>query len=225
MTSTIPESLNARLDATKQQLSEIAPPELFGVFSAEQQRLAAEEDRSGYVAVGDVVAAFTLPDAHGHDVTLDELLTGGPVVLVFYRGAWCPYCNVALKAYQAELVPALTELGVTLAAISPQGPDGSLTVEQSNALTFPVLTDAGSALARELGLVFELTDDVKAAQLAFGNDFTAINASGEWALPKPAVLVVDAARTVRFVDVQADYTLRTEPGAVLDAVRAVVGLE
>lgn len=218
-------TLNDRLTQTKQGLAEIAPPELFGVFSAEQERLAATEDPAAYVTVGTQVAPFALPDAHGATVSLDDLLTGPATVLVFYRGAWCPYCNVALKAYQAELVPALTELGVTLAAVSPQGPDGSLTVEQSNALTFPVLTDAGSALARELGLVFELTDDVKAAQLAFGNDFTAINASGEWALPKPTVLVVDAARTVRFVDVQADYTLRTEPGAVLDAARAVVGLE
>ena len=104
-------------------------------------------------------------------------------------------------------------------AISPQGPDGSLTVAEKNELTFPVLTDVGSEYARSLGLAFDLTDDVKAAQLAFGNDFADINSGGEWALPKPTVLVVDAQGTVRFVDVRPDYTERAEPADILAAVR------
>lgn len=215
-------TLNTRLSQTKNGLAEIAPPELFGVFSAEQARLDQTTDRDRHVKVGDVVPAFSLPAAAGGTRTLDDALAHGPAVLVFYRGAWCPYCNVALKAYQQEVLPQLTELGVPLVAISPQGPDGSLTIAQTNELGFPVLTDHGSAFAHQLGIVFTLTEDVQEAQLAFGNDFTQINAGGEWQLPMPTVLVVDQDRTVRFVDVRPDYTTRTEPVAILDAVADAV---
>lgn len=215
-------SLNHHLSETKNGLAEIAPPDLFGVFAAEQARLDRTTDRERHVKVGDNVPTFLLPTVDGSIVTLDELLEGGPAVLVFYRGAWCPYCNVALKAYQQEVLPGLTELGVPLVAISPQGPDGSLTTAQTNELGFPVLTDRGSAYAHQLGIVVELTEDVQRAQLAFGNDFTRINAGGEWQLPMPTVLVVDRDRTVRFVDVRPDYTTRTEPSAVLDAAARAV---
>lgn len=214
------ETLNARLSTTKDGLAEIAPPELFGVFGAEQTRLVDTTDLRTTVQVGDVVPDAALVDEIGKSVTLSELVLDGPAVLVFYRGAWCPYCNVALAAYQQEVLPELTAAGVPLVAISPQGPDGSLTVAQTNALAFPVLTDAGSAYAKQLGIVFPLTEEVQAAQLAFGNDFTAINADGEWELPMPTVLVIDSARTVRFLDVHPDYTTRTEPRAILQAVRA-----
>jgi peroxiredoxin len=213
-------TLNERLTDTKDGLAEIAPPALFGVFTAEQVRLEQTTDRAATVQVGDVVPDVTLPDAHGAPVALGDLLSDGPAVLVFYRGAWCPYCNVALKAYQDEVLPTLEALDVPLVAISPQGPDGSLTVAEKNALSFPVLSDEGSAFARQLGLVFALADDVKQAQVAFGNDFTEINAGGEWELPMPTVLVVDAQRRVTFVDVHPDYTTRTEPAAILAAVRA-----
>ncbi len=213
-------TLHDRLDETKNGLTDLAPAELLDVFAAEQVRLEATTDRTTTVQVGDFVPDVTLPDATGNPVSLADLVVDGPAVLVFYRGAWCPYCNVALKAYQDEVLPTLDALGVPLAAISPQGPDGSLTIAEKNALSFPVLTDAGSALARQLGLVFALTDEVQTAQRAFGNDFEAINAGGEWELPMPTVLVVDAERKVTFADVHPDYTTRTEPDQILAAVRA-----
>jgi len=103
-------TLNTRLDDTKNGLAEIAPPALFGVFSAEQVRLEATTDKAGTVQVGDTFPAVTLPDVHGKSVALTG---GGPAVIVFYRGAWCPYCNVALKAYQDEILSELTALGKT----------------------------------------------------------------------------------------------------------------
>ena len=212
------ESLDTRLSDTKHGLAEIAPPDLFGVFAAEQDRLDRTTDRNGHVKVGDTVPDFSLPTADGSTVALDDLLRNGPAVLVFYRGAWCPYCNVALKAYQQQMLPRLTELAVPLVAISPQGPEGSLTAAETNELGFPVLTDRGSAYAQQLGIVFELSEDVQQAQLAFGNDFAVLNAGGEWRLPMPTVLVVGQDRTVRFVDIRPDYTTRTEPAAVLAAV-------
>lgn len=209
-------SLASRLRDTVDHLTEIAPADLLAVFGAEQQRLAATDDPTGRVQVGDALPHTTLRDSTGGLVAVPG---GRPAVIVFYRGAWCPYCNVALAAYERELLPELRERDVELVAISPQGPDGSLTIAEKNDLSFAVLTDAGGEYARHLGLAFELADDVKAAQLAFGNDFTAINSGGEWALPKPTVLVVDGAGIVRFIDVRPDYTERTEPAEVLDAVR------
>ncbi len=211
------ETLDDRLRGTVEHLSTIAPPDLFGVFAGEQRRLASTDSAQGRIAVGDVLPRVTLPDATGRAVELPT----GPSVIVFYRGAWCPYCNVALAAYQGEVLPAATEQGVTFVAISPQGPDGSLSIAETNSLTFPVLTDRASAYARSLGLVFDLAEDVKQAQLAFGNDFTTINAGGEWSLPKPTVLVVDAEGVVRFADVRPDYTQRTEPAAILDALASL----
>lgn len=215
-------SLTDRLSDTKNGLAEIAPAHLFSVFSDEQARLDRTTDRTRHVSVGDTVPPFSLPTADGTTVDLDAVLAGGPAVLVFYRGAWCPYCNVALRAYRDEVLPQLTEQGVTLVAISPQGPEGSLTTAKTNGLAFPVLTDTGSAYARQLGIVFELTDDVQQAQQAFGNDFARINAGGEWQLPMPTVLVISQDRTVRFVDIRPDYTTRTEPAAILAAVTQVL---
>ena len=215
MTSTRDIPLATRLGETVEQVREIAPAELFAVFGAEQRRLARTDDGSGRIAVGDALPLAKLTDATGRPVTVPG---GRPAVIVFYRGAWCPYCNVALATYQNELLPALREHGVDLVAISPQGPDGSMTITEKNALSFPVLTDSGGDYARRLGLGFDLTDDVKAAQLAFGNDFADINSRGEWSLPKPTVIVVDARGIVRFVDVRPDYTERTEPAAVLTVV-------
>lgn len=214
----MPESLSQRLQDTVSHLSTIAPPDLFAVFGAEQQRLAESHDAGAPIAVGARLPEAKLPDHTGAPVAVPG---EGPAVIVFYRGAWCPYCNVALGAYQRELLPELERRGVSFVAISPQGPDGSLTVAETNELTFPVLTDTGGAYARSLGIAFELTDDVREAQLAFGNDFETINAGGEWALPKPTVLVVDADGVVRFVDVRPDYTTRTEPADVLAAVAAL----
>jgi peroxiredoxin len=210
------ETLDARLQNTVAHLQTIAPPELFAVFGAEQQRLAATDDAAGRIAVGDVLPSATLPDALGRAVTLPA----GPTVVVFYRGAWCPYCNVALAAYQAEVLPVAREVGAQLVAVSPQAPDGSLTIAEKNGLEFPVLTDAASAYARSLGLVFDLTSEVQDAQLALGNDFTAINAGSDWSLPKPTVIVTDVEGIVRFVDTRPDYTQRTEPAAIVNALRA-----
>lgn len=215
-------TLSSRLDVAKDQIAQAAPADLVVVLTDEQDRLVATTDPATLVRAGVTLPAFSLPDATGKQVELIDLVADGPAVVVFYRGAWCPYCNVALAAYQQEVLPELQRLGVPLVAISPQGPDGSLTIAETNALTFPVLTDSGSALARELGLVFALTEDVSHAHTAFGNDFSQINDGGEWELPMPTVLVVGGDRVVTYADVRPDYTTRTEPGEVLAAVRAAV---
>lgn len=217
MSQTVQEpTLTARLDESLVHLATLAPAHLLEVLKGEQDRLVATDDARGRVAIGNAFPEISLPDPQGR---VTPVVAGAPTVVVFYRGAWCPFCNVALGAYQREVLPELREQGVSFVAISPQGPSGSAEIAESNALTFPVLTDRGGLLARLLGLDFDLADDVSDVHRALGNDFTAINDGGEWALPRPTVLVVGADRIVTFVDVRADYTRRTEPAAILAAVR------
>jgi peroxiredoxin len=105
---------------------------------------------------GDRVPKFVLENASGRTIQLDELLTRGPVVLTFYRGAWCPYCNTQFRSLQQAL-PELEALGASLVAVSPQLPDGSLELIDKHALTFEVLSDSKSRVASECGIVFALT--------------------------------------------------------------------
>jgi peroxiredoxin len=165
-----------------------------------------------------VLEDFTLADATGKAVSLSDLVADGPVVLVFYRGGWCPYCNLALHTYQSELVPQLDRYGATLAAISPQKPDEALTTAEKHALEFPVLSDHGARIARRLGVAFQPADEVLEAQRALGLDIRDGNADGAAELPMPTVLVVDRNRVVRFADVQPDYTSRTEVQAIIAAL-------
>lgn len=207
--------LSDALDSTKAQVKQAAPAEIFDVFAAEQARNAA----SGVAAVGSVVADFKLQDATGGQVSLDEIVANGPAVLVFYRGAWCPYCNTTLHTYQENLVPELEKLGVRLVAISPQLPDGSLSMKEAHALEFSVLSDAGNEVARPLGITFRQTQDVVDAAAVFGTDLKVINGTEVAELPHPTVLIVNQDKTIRFIDVHPDYTTRTEPDEIVAALR------
>ena len=137
---------------------------------------------------------------------------------MFYRGGWCPYCNLALRTYQQELLPELGAFDARLVAISPQSPDESLSTVEKAALEFTVLSDPGARLADRIGIAFEQADDVLAAQRELGLDLTKVNAGGAVRLPRPTVLVVDQDRTVRFVDIQPDYTARTEVADIIAAL-------
>jgi peroxiredoxin len=115
-------------------------------------------------------------------------------------------------------VPALTNRDITLIAISPQTPDGSLTMQQKNDLTFTVLSDPGSALARHLGILTGPSAEARAVQLQLGMDLTTINADGTTTLPMPTALTMDAAHVINWIDVHPDYTTRSEPADILAAV-------
>jgi peroxiredoxin len=194
------------------------PTEVAAIFAADQARFVGAGNLSNAVAAGDVLQEFTLPNANGADVSLSELVADGPVVLVFYRGGWCPFCNLALNQYQSELVPQLGRYGATMAAISPQKPDESLSTVDKHALEFSVLSDAGARVARRVGVAFQQTDGVLEAQRALGLDIRQGNGEGATELPMPTVLVVDRDRVVRFADVKPDYTSRTEVDAIVSAL-------
>jgi peroxiredoxin len=196
-----------------------APPgEPMGAFAREQAELAATGGPAGIAPTGTVLPDAELLDVHGAATTLYAAAGDGMSVLVFYRGAWCPYCNIALSAYQDQLLPRLTERGIRLVAISPQKPDGSLTMQQKHGLAFSVVSDPGNLIAGRLGILTRPSPEARAAQLHLGLDLTSVNADGTVTLPMPATVILDASRTVAWIDVHPDYSTRTEPRQVMDAL-------
>ena len=194
------------------------PTEVLEVFDRSIEEFLKQGIPADSIKVGDTLEPFTLDDATGNPVNLDQLVKNGPAVIVFYRGGWCPYCNLALRTYQQELLPQLDVLNARLVAISPQSPDESLSTAEKAALEFTVLSDPGARLADRIGIAFEQADDVLAAQRELGLDLTKVNAEGAVRLPRPTVLIVDHNRTVRFIDVQPDYTARTEVADIIAAL-------
>ena len=194
------------------------PPEVLDVFDRGIEGFLREGVPAGAIAAGDSLESFTLDDANGIPITLDQLVAEGPAVFVFYRGGWCPYCNLALRTYQRELLSELDRFGSRLVAISPQSPDQSLSTAEKAELDFMVLSDPASRLARRIGISFQQSEDVLEAQRKLGLDLAQVNAEGSIELPRPTVLIVDQDHTVRFVDVQPDYTARTEVADILRAL-------
>jgi peroxiredoxin len=192
-----------------------------GVFTAEQVDLDAAGVPAGVSGPGAVMPDGELLDVHGGATSLAQVRAGRPAVVVFYRGAWCPYCNIALRTYQAELAPALADRGFALIAVSPQKPDGSLTAAQTNELSYSVVSDPGNQIASALGVVTEPSAESVAAQGKLGLDLAEQNADGGRRLPMPTTVVVDATGVIRWIDVHPNYTTRSEVSEILAAVDAV----
>ena len=214
----MPLTIREQSDQLKAAAAEDLPSEILEVFDRSIQEFLERGIPADSIKAGDVLDQFTLDDATGTPVGLDQIVENGPAVIVFYRGGWCPYCNLALRTYQQELLPHLGAWGARLVAISPQSPDDSLSTVEKAGLEFTVLSDPGSRLADRIGIAFEQADDVLAAQRQLGLDLTKVNAEDAVRLPRPTVLVVDQDRTVRFVDVQPDYTARTEVADIIAAL-------
>jgi peroxiredoxin len=214
-------TIREQSEQLKAAAAERLPAEVVEIFDRSIRDLLDQGVPGSTVAVGDILESFGLSDATGAAVTLDELVESGPAVIVFYRGGWCPYCNLALRTYEKELLPELAAFGARLVAISPQSPDQSLSTIEKAGLDFTVLSDPGNRVARKIGIVFQQSDDVIEAQRQLGLDLAQVNAEGSTELPRPTVLIADRDRTVRFVDVQPDYTARTEVADILAALAAL----
>lgn len=199
------------------------PSEVMGAFAREQAALAAGDSPEGVINVGTTLPDADLLDPYGASTTLYRSVGDQLSVVVFYRGAWCPYCNIALNSYQSELVPELARRGVRLVAISPQAPDASLSMQEKNELTFTVLSDPGNQLAKAAGILTAPSSEVRAAQLQLGLDLTAVNADGTIQIPMPTTIIVTADHLVRWVDVHPDYSTRSEPDQILAALDRVAG--
>ena len=209
-------------DEFNAELAKQAPAEVLEGFA----RIIADQAAVDYAArapkVGDRAADFTLHDQLGRQVTLAGELKQGPVVLIFYRGEWCPYCNMMLRTYGLRAAD-FSERGATLVAVSPQTPDNSLTMADKHSLEFPVLSDEGGDVIGTYGLKYDVDGQSRDLLGAAGNDVAKYNGEGGWILPAPAVFVIDREGIVRFVGVNGDYTQRAEPEDALAALDSLGG--
>ncbi|MEU4571396.1 peroxiredoxin-like family protein [Nonomuraea sp. ATR24] len=212
-----------------QSLNEILAAKAASVQRPEEAKQAindafAEIEAAGLVPgleIGEKAPDFALPGATGATVRLSERLAEGPVVLIFYRGSWCPYCNLELAAYQAAL-PEFREAGARLVAISAQLPDDALSMQEKHELAYDVLSDAEQEVMTAYRVRFELPDKIKPHLL----DVTAAalarqQPDGRWSLPVPATFVLDSAGIVRARHVTMNYRTRMEPADALRAVREI----
>lgn len=163
---------------------------------------------------GDRTPAFTLKDSHGHVVSSAELLAKGPLVVSFYRGAWCPYCNLELQALQAAL-PQIEARGAHVVAISPQTAPNSRKSQREHHLSFPILSDEKSRVAAAFGLRFSLPDYLIELYRGFKNDLPTVNDDPAWVLPMPARYVIGTDGIIAYAEINPDYTQRPDPSELL----------
>lgn len=200
-----------------------APAHIAARISAAIDEIAASGAAPGLM-VGDRAPGFALPNQLGQSVELSQRLEAGPVVLAFYRGGWCPYCNASIRALQAAL-PRFEAYAASVIAINPQSPDHSLSMVEKNALAFDVLSDGDQAVIRSYRLHYAIPRDLKDLYLnQFRNDLAQRTADGSWNLPIPATFVVDRNGIIQARHVSADYRTRMDPDDIEIALRAMSNL-
>jgi peroxiredoxin len=209
------QTIAERVEAFHAKVPELFPAEVWEVITEEQDNHRATAPAQ-LPTLGSPMPDGDLLDAHGRPTTLTATRDGRAAVVVLYRGAWCPYCNIALRVYQEELQPKLSSRGVALIAVSPQRPDEALSVAEKNELAFPVLSDPGNQIAAALGVLTAFGAAAQAAVGPVGIDVPGSNADGTSGIPMPTVVVVDAVGAIRWIDVHADYTTRTESAEILE---------
>jgi peroxiredoxin len=213
-------TLQDELDALRAEFVRTAPPGRAALYDAKVEELRRTFRIEKALKTGNDAPDFTLPNPAGRPVSLTKLLRGGPVVVTFYRGGWCPYCNLQLRAYQ-QVLSEITALGGKLVAISPQLPDGSLSTAEMNKLTFDVLSDAGNRVARSFGLVYSLPDELRAALTSNNKALPGINGDDSWELPLPATYVIASDSKIALAEIELDYRERLEPEAIVAALRSI----
>jgi len=211
-------ALREKLDSIREMAKTRIPPEARVIMERSVEELRASGIMAGVAKVGQPAPDFTLPNATGQEVSLKVLLARGPVVLSFYRGRWCPYCNAELEALQQAL-PEITAAGATLVVISPQVARTPRETDEPKPFSFEMLRDFGNRVAEAYGLAFTLPEDLQAIYQKFGIDLPRGNGDGTWRLPVPARFVIDREGIIRAADADPDYTRRPEPAQTVEALK------
>lgn len=216
-------SLQARLDAFKADFEAgkppcIVPPAVIEIMHRATAELIASRAADKALKAGDKAPAFTLNDPDGRPACSAELLRKGPLVVSFYLGVWCPYCNMEMQALEAAR-PAYEQLGATVVAISPQTAPNSRESMRQNGLGFPILSDPGGEVGAAFGLRFRLPDDLVGLYKSLKNDLPSFNADPSWTLPMPGRHVIAQDGTILYAEVNPDYTRRPEPEDMLPVLR------
>lgn len=212
--------LNAEIAALLGQLRPTLPPPVFAQLDGVLARLEAARVGVGAPVVGDHAPDVLFVDGAGARVPLRALTANEPLVLLFFRGGWCVFCDLTLRAYE-RVAEQFRAAGARLVAVSPQTAEATAATGAERALTFELLRDPDNAAAQTFGLAWSLTEGERPLYQAFGAHLDRANGNGDWALPAPAAFVIDPAGMVRYARVDADYTQRADPAEVLAAVRAL----
>ncbi len=211
-------------DAVIEYESSRKPGKLSAEDRAVMQRNAAElaeQLPDPGLKVGERAPDFTLPNAFGKPVSLSGQLAKGPVVLTFYRGAWCPYCNLELKSLR-DALPRLEHLGARLIAVTPQQPDKSLEQVKKDGYSFEILSDLNGAVMRDYRLYFAVPETLSDLYKdRFGLDLATYNGPGRYELPVPGTFVIDRHGIVRAAFADTDYKRRMEPADIITALRTL----
>lgn len=215
ISKTIP-SYKEGLTQLRNQLSEMLPEEALAVFDKDAGQLETTHTDILKLQKGDSAPDFSLTNAVDEVVSLQALLKNGPVVLVFYRGSWCPYCNLQLQQYQ-QAITKDTNQKAQLVAVSPQTPDSSLSMKEKNELAFEVLSDVGNLVARKFTTVFKNSDTAVAKMQELGIDFSSFYGDDSNELPVPAVFIIDTDRHITFAgSTGGDYRNRVEAAVLIN---------
>ncbi len=210
-------SLEEQLRAKAQESAQKMSPEKAKTMSDAIDALKAEKILATVPKVGDMFPEFNLLDVKGRVVGRKEVLTARRTIVTFYRGGWCPYCSLQLRAFQDEL-PKILSKKSRLLAISPELPDQSLSTQEKNQLEFTVLSDKGQELARKLGLVYKLPVALQELYRSFKIDLPQFNGDGTWELPLAATFVLDESGKIIYVFANEDYKIRAPMTDILKAL-------
>jgi len=203
----------------QEEFSKKVPKEVQEIMLKATKKLAEDRLSKNALKVGDIAKDFKLANAANNQVSLfDELEKNNFVVINFYRGVWCPYCNLELKALQS-INEELNNLGAKLIAISPQTPDASLSTKEKNELAFEVLSDSHNKIAKEYGLVFSLAEELRPIYESFGIDIVGLNQEDSFELPMPATYVINKNKEIIYSFIDEDYTKRCEPQDIIDIIQ------
>jgi len=213
-------ALAAQLNGVTEQFKKVFPKPVQDALLGATNDFVASYDPKSAIQVGDKLPEFKLSNAVGSEVSSTELLAKGPLLITFYRGEWCPFCNLALAAMQKHL-DEFQARGVTLVAISPELPNNTVSTVEKNALKFPVLSDVGNKYAKELGIVFQQPDSLRPFFAGAGHDLKARNGDDSFAVPIPVTILVDGKGIVRNTFIDPDYKNRLEPSEALAWIDAL----
>lgn len=211
-------TLNKQLEELVAESKSKIPEDIVKVMQAADLDLAETWIDKNIVGVWEKFPEITLPDATGKQVDINELLKKGPVIISFYRGGWCPYCNLELRELQ-KFMPEFEKYNARLVAISPETPDNSLDTKQKNKLTFLVLSDKGNVLSRQLKLTFNLKNEIIDIYNNFGLNVEKFNWDRNFELPLPATYVIGTDGLVKFAQANTNYTQRTEPQDIINILK------
>ena len=207
------------LKGLRDNLANMLPKEALEIFDTDAESLQENHLSIIKLQVGDKAPDFSLSNATGKTIRLTELLQSSKVVLTFYRGSWCPYCNLQLAHYQQSL-DEIHALGAELVAISPQTPDESLNIKEKNELNFEVLSDEGNRVARKYTTVFKNAEEPLNTMKKLGLDFDAHYSDDSKELPVPAVFVIEKDSTVSFAkSLGGDYRNRVEVSEIINHLK------